>query len=204
MKRQLLAIFAAGFLLISSGFHNAKAAGTSPSDVVIVFQALLIETMKIASKTTVRERFELLQPGVENSFHMPLMTQIATGRFWKTATKSERANVASAFRRMSTSTLATLFDGFNNEYFEHRSVKDGPSKTKLVITNLVKSDKSKINITYVTRKFRDGWRIIDVVVDSGISEMKVRQSEYNQTLKTKGIPGLVDLLNNKADELMSR
>jgi phospholipid transport system substrate-binding protein len=201
-RRMFIKVFAI-LILMSANSVPTQAASPTPSEVVTQFQALLIDTMKVAENTTVRERYELLQPGVIKSFHLALMTQIATGRFWKQATKSERADVAKAFQRMSISTLATLFDGFDNEHFETKSVKDGPSKTKLVITNLVKSDKSKINITYVTRRFRDGWRIIDVVVDGGISEMKVRQSEYNLVLKKKGIPGLVSLLNNKADELMS-
>ncbi len=204
MARRLISILFAVLVLIPLNTWRVEASEVSPSGIVSGFQALLIETMKSAEKTTVRERYDQLRPGVEKSFHMALMTQIATGRFWKSATKSERALVADAFLRMSVSTLATLFDGYGGETFEQKDVRDGPSKTKLVITDLVKSDKSTINITYVTRKFRDSWRIIDVVVDGGISELKVRQSEYNQILKNQGIPGLVGLLNDKADELMSR
>jgi len=204
MARRIVSIIFAVLVLIPASSSRIDAAENSPSEVVSKFQALLVDTMKVAQSTSVRERYGLLRPGVEKSFHLPLMTQIATGRYWKSATKNERANVARAFLRMSVSTLATLFDGYDGESFEPRAVKDGPSKTKLVITDLIKSDKSKINITYVTRKFRDGWRIVDVVVDSGISELKVRQSEYNLVLKQHGIPGLVDLLNGKAEELMSQ
>jgi len=204
MARRTIKLIFAVLLLIPLNSPRIDAAEITPSEVVAKFQALLIDTMKVAQTTSVRERYGLLRPGVEKSFHMALMTQIATGRYWKAATKNERAEVAGAFLRMSVSTLATLFSGYDGEKFEPRSVKDGPSKTKLVITDLIKSDKSKINITYVTRKFTDGWRIVDVVVDSGISELKVRQSEYHQVLKQHGIPGLVNLLNGKADELMSR
>jgi phospholipid transport system substrate-binding protein len=203
MRRMTRSLFAI-LVLIPLIVPRIATAEETPSGMVSEFQALLIETMKIAESATVRQRYEKLLPGVDNAFHMPLMTQIATGRYWKTATKNERAKVAKAFLRMSVSTLATLFSGYDGEVFEQVAIKDGPSKTKLVMTDLVKSDKSRINITYVTRAFRGGWRIIDVVVDGGISELKVRQSEYNQVLKKQGVPGLVDLLNSKADELMSR
>jgi len=204
MARRVVGILIAVLLIIPFSTLRIEAAESSPAVVVSGFQALLIDTMKAASSTTVRERYEMLRPGVEKSFHLALMTQIATGHHWKSATKNERIEVARAFLRMSVSTLATLFDGYDGEQFKYRTVKDGPSKTSLVITDLIKSDNSKINITYVTRKFRAGWRIIDIVVDGGISELKVRQSEYNQVLKQHGIPGLVNLLNDKADELMSR
>jgi ABC-type transporter MlaC component len=72
-----------------------------------------------------------------------------------------------------------------------------------VITELVKPDKSTVDIAYVTKKIKDRWRIIDVIVDNGISELMVRRSEYNLILKKKGVPGLVSLLNRKADELVA-
>jgi len=204
MRRQKIAILITTLIVTMSHMLPVSAAESTPEATVEKFQALLIETMKIATSASVRQRFDLLRPGVEKAFHLNLMSQIATGRFWKTATQEERAKVSDAFLRMSVSTLATLFNGYNGENFESRSVRDGPSKTRLVITDLIKSDNSTVNITYVTRKFNDGWRIIDVVVDNGISELKVRQSEYNQILKSHGLPGLVSLLNSKADELMSR
>jgi len=179
------------------------AGGKSPSAVVGSFQEMLIEVMKTAENTTVKQRYENLEPGVGRSFHIPLMIQIATGKYWKQATSEERVNLASAFKRMSISTLATLFDGYNGEVFHQLGEKDGPRNTRLVMTELVKSDKSTVSIAYLTRNFGDRWQIIDVIVDSGISELLVRKSEYNLVLKEKGIPGLIDLLNAKADQLIS-
>jgi len=204
MRPHWLSIFLAAFLLIPANLQHAQAAGDSPESIVAEFQALLISTMKSADKTSVRQRYEKLKPGVSAAFHIPLMTQISTGQYWKPATNDERAQAVLGFTRMSVSTLATLFDGYGGETFEHRSTKDGPSNTRLVITDLVKSDKSTISITYVTRKFKAGWQIVDVIVDGGISELMVRRSEYRLVLKERGIPGLISLLNSKADELMSR
>ena len=58
-------------------------------------------------------------------------------------------------------------------------------------------------MAYIAAKFSGYWRLIDVVVDGGISELKVRRSEYNSTLNRTGLSGLINLLNNKADELMT-
>ena len=108
-----------------------------------------------------------------------------------------------AFRRMSITTLATLFDGYSGEIFKVIQEADGPSRTRIVQTVLVKGDKSKVDILYVCRKFKVGWRMIDVILDNGISELKVRRSEYNFILKKGGLPALIGLLNSKADELLS-
>ena len=183
---------------------SLKAAESTPREIVEGFQAGLLQVMKEAENLSVKERFDRLSPGVENAFHMQLMVQIATGRYWKQATGTERMRLIEAFRRMSVSTLATLFNGYSGEVFILVKESPGPQKTQIVMTKLRKSDKSTVDIAYVTRKFKEGWRIIDVIVDSGISELKVRQSEYRLVLKKNGVPGLISLLNGKADELISK
>ncbi|MAF95678.1 MAG: hypothetical protein CMM60_08000 [Rhodospirillaceae bacterium] len=177
-------------------------AESGPSDIVGKFQVNLLQVMKEAESLTVRQRFERLAPSVDKSFHMPLMIQIASGGFWKQATPSERTQLVEAFRRMSIATLATLFDGYSGEVFKLEKEMQGPQKTMLVMTKLIKLDKSAVDIAYVLRPFKEGWRIIDVILDNGISELKVRQSECRLILKNKGIPGLISLLNGKADELI--
>ena len=182
---------------------NLQAAEPTPSDIVGEFQAQLLQVMKEAKNLSVRERFDRLSPSVDSGFHIQLMIQIATGIYWKEATTSERIQLVEAFHRMSVSTLATLFDGYSGEVFKLVKESPGPQKTQIVMTKLWKLDKSTIDIAYVTRRFKEGWRIIDVIVDSGISELKVRQSEYRLVLKNEGVSGLISLLNNKADELIS-
>lgn len=189
-------------LLFSS--PSLQAAKPTPSDIVKGFQAKLLQVMKVAKNLSVRERFDRLSPSVEDAFHLQLMIQIVTGSYWKEATTTKRMQLVEAFRRMSVTTLATLFDDYSGEVFKLVKERPGPQKTQIVMTKLLKSDKSTVDIAYVTRRFKEGWKIIDVIVDSGISELKVRQSEYRQVLKKEGVPGLISLLNNKADELISK
>ena len=201
--RHWITIFAFLAMLLSPD-TDILAESPSASGVAKSFQSTLIETMKTAASSSVGERYKRLAPSVVQSFHLPLMTQISTGAYWGQATIEERKSLVAAFRRMSIATLATLFSGYSGETFHVTAEKPGPSKTTLVMTHLLKTDGEKINIAYIARRFKSGWRMIDVIVDSGISELKVRRSEYNQVLKKGGIPALIKLLNSKADELMSQ
>ena len=181
-----------------------QAAEMTSSEVVERFQASLLEVMKEAETLTIQQRYARLRPSVEKSFHLPLMIQIAAASHWKESTTSERRQLVNAFRRMSISTLATLFDGFSGEKFKLIDEKPGPQKTTLVVTKLIKPDQSSIEISYVTRPFKNEWRIIDVILDRGISELMVRRSEYRLILKNKGVSGLIAILNGKAEELVTR
>ena len=58
-----------------------------------------------------------------------------------------------------------------------------------------------MELTYVTRLIKGTWRIIDVLLDTGISELAVRRSEYRRILKSKGIDGLISILDGKAAAL---
>ena len=144
----------------------------------------------------------MLSIGVENSFHFPLMTKIIVGKYWKKMNQQQKIELKSSFHRMSVTILATLFDDYNGEKFIYEKTKNGPSKTKLIFTHLLKPNLEKVSIIYVTHKFSGGWRIIDVIVDGGISELKVRQSEYHRTLKINGVSGLIKLLNDNANRMI--
>ena len=194
------------FLFTISVFiaNSLPVQAESAATAVERFQASLLQIMQSASESSVQQRYDKLAPSVSNTFHLPLMTQIATGHHWSTAQPNEKAAVVAAFRRISVATLATLFDGYSGEIFKTVGERPGPSNATIVLTNLVKSDNSKVNLAYVARQFAGKWQLIDVVVDSGISELKVRRSEYSLVLKNSGMPGLIKLLNDKADDLMSR
>ena len=204
MINSVFRVFAFLFTISVFVANSFPAQAESASTVVERFQESLLQVMQSASDSSVQQRYDKLAHSVSNTFHVPLMTQIATGRHWSTAQPSEKAAVVAAFQRMSIATLATLFDGYNGEVFETVGERIGPSKTTIVLTNLVKKDKSKINIAYVARQFGGKWQLIDVVVDNGISELKVRRSEYALILRKSGMIGLIKLLNDKAIDLMSR
>ena len=174
----------------------------TPDIVVQKFQQNLLAVMKDAKQLSVRQRYQRLEPSVVQAFHLPLMTRISTGAFWKTATKEQRKQLIQAFRRMSISTLATLFKSYSGERFKSLGEQPGPRQLRLVKTEMTRPKKDAVPITYITKKFRNQWYLIDVIVANGISELKVRRSEYRGVLKSEGIQGLIKILNKKADELI--
>ena len=178
-------------------------SGDSPRVIVADFQDSLVAVMKEAKALGVRGRYDRLNPIVESAFHIPLMTQMATAGSWADASGEKRREMVNAFRRMNISTLATLFNGYKGETFQIVGERDGPQNTRIVETQIIKSDKSTNDIAYVARQFSARWYLIDVVVDRGISEVSVRRSEYARILKDQGVDGLIAVLNGKADELLA-
>jgi phospholipid transport system substrate-binding protein len=47
------------------------------------------------------------------------------------------------------------------------------------------------------------WRIADVYLDGTISELATRRSEFAAILRSRGIDGLIEKLNTKANSLVA-
>jgi phospholipid transport system substrate-binding protein len=205
--------FFAAFLIASSllaqpftGMAAAAAAARPRTATALVarFQNGLLAVMKEAATLGVKGRYERLAPLINDTFYLPLMARIATGPYWSQADKTEQARLVAAFHRMSASTLATLFDGWSGQIFKIIGEAPGPQKTTIVKTKLVETKGTSVDLAYVAKKIHGGWFLIDVVVDNGISELNIRRSEYLMLLKTKGVNGLIDALNTKADRLIGQ
>ena len=182
---------------------SAGWAQSSPSDIVTAFHESLLGVMKEAKTLGVKGRFEKLASPLKQNFHFRLMTQVAAGSYWRKSGPAQIDRLVDAFARLSISTYASRFDGYSGQSFETEGEKPGPQKTILVKTRIIDPGSDPVDLTYVTRKIKGEWRIIDVLLDVGISELAVRRSEYRRVLKIGGIEGLIETLNRKADQLLN-
>ena len=183
--------------------RTASAAPATASELISAFHDSLLGVMKEAKTLGIKGRYDRLAARIEQSFNLPLMIQVAASSYWQKASPEQVKKLVAAFTRLSISTYASNFDGFSGESFETRGEKPGPQNTTLVSTRIVKATGSPVEIVYVTRQTKGEWRILDVVVDKGISELAVRRSEYRSILQSGGVDGLIATLNAKADQLLN-
>jgi len=198
--RRVLVIFAICLLAVARP-GLAAAAGNSPQALVGKFHNLLLMVMRDAESLGYAGRYRKLVPGLTDNFHFPLMIQVATGSFWKKATTQQQDRLIEAFSKVSIGTYASRFSGYSGQSFVTLRQKPGPQKTILVLTKIVNPGNPDIALSYVTREIKGSWRIIDVLLDTGISELAVRRSEYRRILKNRGIDALIGVLEEKSISL---
>ena len=196
------------FILILCVRPPAFASETSGADgegarhIIDQFHGSLLAVMKQADKSGVKARYQVLEPEIAKRFNLRLMIALATGKYWRTAGKDTREQLTKAFHRFSAATYASRFSGYSGQTFKTLDVSTGPRKTELVRTEIRRPDDKPVPLTYVTRMARAGWRIVDVLIDDGISELAVRRSEYRSVLKSDGVDGLIRLLDQKTAKLL--
>ncbi|MCC7017662.1 MAG: ABC transporter substrate-binding protein [Rhodospirillales bacterium] len=203
MRRSSRIVFVCAFVLAALSLAPPAARGDNgtPRAVVEEFHAHLLAVMKEGPALGHAGRVRRLQPEVERTFHLPVMIQVATGTFWRQASPAQQAALIAAFTRVSTATYAKNFKKYAGEKFETMDERPGPQNTTLLDTRIVESDGETTEITYVMKKGADAWKVVDVIVDKGISELALRRSEFSRQLREAGIDSLVAALNRKADEL---
>lgn len=185
--------------------HAAFAADTPAGNArqtIEKFHAALLTVMKQASTNGTKARYQFLEPEIAKRFDLRLMIALATGKHWRSADEDARDRLAAAFHRFSTATYASRFSGYSGQSFKTLEVTNGPRKTELVKSEITRPNRSPVALTYVTRRVPAGWRIVDLLVDDGISELAVRRSEYRAILKSDGVNGLIRLLDQKTAVLL--
>ncbi len=177
------------------------AAAGPASEPVEQFNATLLEAMRNADELGLEGRYRLLQPVISRVFHLRAMAQISAGSYWRGLGEVERDRLADTFARMSITTYATRFSGYDGERFEVLGERPALRGSVLVENKIVKADGEAVPLNYVLHEFDGTWRIVDVILDAKYSELAVKRSEFTSVLKSKGIDELIARLDKRIADM---
>lgn len=196
---------AAAALVLIVSMARVEASADSATEAVDRFSAAIIAAVKgdggVASPEV---RYHKLSGLVSESFNLAAMMEAATGSRWRSADADDRTRLTDAFLRMSIGTYLTRFEDYTGEYFVVTGEQPSLDGTTRVATRLVRPKRPDLSVIYVTQRFDDEWRIVDVVFGGGISELTVRKSEFAGALSQGGLPGLIVRLNQQADKMLAQ
>jgi len=203
MKRFVaLVVFAALMLaqpaMAATSATTAQVASVSATDVVKNFYTQLTSVMKQGEQLGFAGRYKKLDPVIQKSFNLPLMTKVAVGLVWNSATPAEQQQITSAFSSFSIATYANRFATYDGEQFNVLGEKP-TTGGKMVETTLKPKDGDAVALNYLMRQDENGaWRIVDVFLNGAISELATRRAEFSSVIKRDGIGALVNTLGEKS------
>ena len=198
LKRVCFALSLALAVFAMTG-GRASAQSNGPRQVMDEFHDVLLDVMRDPA-IGYSGRYARLTAAADRTFHLPVMTQVSAGNFWRDAPQIQRQALIAAFTHYGISLLARNFSGDGIKRFDTVAERPGPQNTTLVDARLVRKNGSDIDITYVLKPHAGSWRVVDVILDRGISELALRQSEFSHGLSNGGLPVLTATLNGKAEE----
>lgn len=192
---------AAGAVLAAVWAAVAGAQSAAPHDVIERLHAGLLEVMQAGDALDYGGRYRQLEPVMQSSYDFPFMTRIAVGPTWGELDETQRSQLVDLFAEMSIANYAARFDDYGGERFEILGQEPAPRDAVVVQARIVPPREAPVELNYVLRESGDGWRIIDVLLESKFSELARQRSEFAAVLRGGGASDLVATLERKIAEL---
>jgi phospholipid transport system substrate-binding protein len=186
-----------GLAMLSYPVHAAPASG---GDTVQGLYDALLGTMKNSRVLGQSGRFTQLEPVIRRTFDIPWMTRLSVGASWASLSEAQRQQVTESFGRYISAIYADRFDSYAGQKLQVTGEQPNPAGV-MVRSQIVKANGEPVNVDYMMRRNGDGWLISDIYLDSAISEVATRRSEFAAILRADGVDGLIAALNRKADML---
>jgi phospholipid transport system substrate-binding protein len=161
----------------------------------------LLKSMRAGSTASMTERYQNLEPVIEQVFDLPLMTRLAIGPDWANFSPQQQKASIAAFTRLTIASYAYNFREFDGEKFEIDDNVLSRGEEKVVRTRLISPHDTPATLMYRMRELSGIWRIVDVYYD-GVSELALRRSDFAAAVASGGAPALIAHLNKVSDGLM--
>jgi phospholipid transport system substrate-binding protein len=180
--------------------YPVHAATPSSGDTVQGLYDVLLNTMKNGRTLGRSGRFTQLAPVIRRSFDIASMARLSVGPSWTGLSEAQRQQMTESFGRYISAIYADRFDSYDGQKLEVTGEQPAPSGV-MVKSQIIKASGEPVKVDYMMRRNGDSWLIADIYLDSAISEVATRRSEFAAILKNDGIDGLIAALNRKADIL---
>src|SRR5215475_3629043 len=186
-----------GLGMLSYPVHATPAGG---GDTVKGLYEVLLTTMKNGRILGQSGRFTQLDPVIRRSFDIASMARLSVGPSWAGLSEAQRQQMTESYGRYISAIYADRFDSYAGQRLEVTG-EDPAASGIMVRSRIIKSNGEPVKVDYMMRRNGDNWLICDIYLDSAISEVATRRSEFGAIIKTQGVDGLIVALNRKADIL---
>src|ERR1700746_3592919 len=186
-----------GLGILSCPVHAAPASG---GDTVQGLYDALASTMKNGRTLGQSGRFTQLAPVIRRSFDIASMARLSIGPSWAGLSEAQRRQVSDSFGRYISAIYADRFDSYDGQRLEVTGEQPAPSGV-MVRSQIIKANGEPVKVDYMMRRNGGDWLVADIYLDSAISEVATRRSEFAAILRVDGVDGLIAALNRKTDIL---
>ena len=187
-------------LVLTALSQPVFAAPASGSDTIRGLYDVLLSTMKNGRTLGLSGRFVQLEPVIRKTFDVATMARLSVGPTWTTMSESQHQQVTDSFGRYISAIYADRFDSYSGQKLQ--VTDEQPAAAGVIVrSQIVKANGEAVKVDYLMRRNGDSWLISDIYLDSAISEVATRRSEFAAILKNDGVDSLIAALNRKADIL---
>ena len=140
---------------------------------------------------------DLVDAKVLPHFDFVRMTQLAVGKYWRSATNEQKQALVTQFRNLLVRTYTKAFTVYRDQTIEMKPFKMADDATEVTVkTTINKPGAPPVPVDYEMRKTSGGWKAFDVSIE-GISMVNSYRGTFASEIQENGIDGLIKTLADK-------
>lgn len=192
MKRIWLAF--SGILLIACAASAATAPDVEVRNATEHLRAL-IQQHHDEYKAKPETFYRVVDQEVVPHFDQPYIGQIVLGRYWRSASESQRARFVSAFKNALVHSYAdALLDNYNGVQATWKPVHLAANADETTVNaQITRPSGPPVQLGFSVHKVGDSWKVYDVVVD-GVSLATNFRTQFAEEIKQGGLDALIQRL----------
>jgi phospholipid transport system substrate-binding protein len=130
-------------------------------------------------------------------FDFERMTQLAVGKYWRSATPEQKKALVTEFRNMLVRTYTKVFTVYRDQTVEVKPSKIAADDTEATVKTIISKPGSQpIPVDYEMKKAAEGWKVFDISVE-GVSMVMSYRGTFTSQIQESGIDGLIKVLSEK-------
>jgi phospholipid transport system substrate-binding protein len=147
---------------------------------------------------------QLIEAKVLPHFNFQAMTALAMGQSWNKAAPEQKKQLTEEFKTLLVRTYASALAAYSEQKFDYRPLRARPTDTDVTVqVRVIQSGAQPVPIDYSMEKTGGGWKVYDVMV-GGVSLVANYRTEFNSTVRSSGVDGLIKNLQAKNRSLSDK
>jgi len=140
---------------------------------------------------------KLVDSKVLPHFDFRRMTQLAVGKYWRTATPEQRLALVTEFRNMLVRTYTKVFTVYRDQKVDVKPLRMAANDTEVTVkTGIGLPGTPTTQVDYEMKKADDGWKVFDISIE-GVSMVLSYRGTFTSEIQDGGIEGLIKTLSSK-------
>ena len=185
-------------LVLTTSVSQALASVDGPGRFIASLGERAIKTLADTSAADSTRRIQFRTLFLEG-FDVNALSRYAIGRYWRTASKSQRSEYQRLFTDFIVNTYASRFGQYSGEKFlvkGERKIKG--KKDTIVQSEIIRPQGAPVRVDWRVRERKSGYKVIDIIVE-GVSMAITQREEFSTVIRRSGgkVDGLIAELKAK-------
>ena len=174
----------------------AKAVDTKAINFVEKLANTII-TDVLKSTDTTEKKTERFEKHFLEALDTQSIGKFVLGRYWRTASHTEREQFLDAFTDMALKSWADKFDMYNGQEIIFIDARPAEGENQVYVNSQIKNDPNPVEVIWRVRNKNGTYKIVDIIIE-GVSMVLSYRNEYTAYLQNHSLSELTERLKAQA------